>query len=341
LAYFAGPFAGLSVVLFLLLVAVLLKKVWILLFMFLLFLPVVPMNLIPSTTTEPGEEASVYRLQEEASRQLSEGDAAKQAQGEPDDMSVIEWSFDEKIPSFILEICRWICIITGSIFVIAAVKYIYEKRRGTKETLKKAGITAAAAGAFFVLAFAIARIPPRDKPIEFGTPGGVGGIGLYSMTGGQAPFFLEGEGSGKISIQKIDFPFSSIAITITLAVMVLISVLLIKYLYRKPVRLTHESENEEEKEGKETEAFSFDVTDEVLVKKAYRWIRHRKFRYLESLTPGELADRFPSENLRAITEDFVRVEYGFGKTELSEKEVRRIVNEETEIPETHTIQSEP
>jgi len=46
------------------------------------------------------------------------------------------------------------------------------------------------------------------------------------------------------------------------------------------------------------------------------------------LTPYELLAAHPSENLRRITDAFVRAEYGFSEVKLSDEEIRRLFYEE-------------
>jgi len=111
----------------------------------------------------------------------------------------------------------------------------------------------------------------------------------------------------------------------------LLSLLLVRYLTRKPSKKEIEKDKKTSVvETRETEVPDSNLTGSELVKRVYRWIRAKRYPAHRMLTPYELLAAHPSENLRRITDAFVRAEYGFSEVKLSDEEIRRLFYEEIE-----------
>ena len=325
LTVFGGPTAIWGCFCFLLWLSFVLKKPWILLLIALVLLPVSPLSLFsaasvsaiePQNLSEPGDTASSQRNEGEPNAGLSAGKTQE---------VVTEWVMDQGMPDALTRFFQWVFVGVGALFILATVKLWREYGKGLLALAKKTGVAVIVLGSVFILAYAIARIPPNTEPPVTEGSGFLEGsaqIGRY-----QGPLGATGAPGEETEamVRTVEVSITLVNVLVITATLSLLSLLLLRYLSRKPIKKgILDREPPPSVSVEDAPAPDLNLTGGELVKHVYRWIRAKRYPGHRMVTPYELLASHPSENLRQITDAFIRTEYGFSEAKLSNEEVRRL-----------------
>ncbi|MDD8040347.1 MAG: hypothetical protein PHT42_01595 [Thermotogota bacterium] len=329
LTMLAGPYAIGGCSCFLLWLSYVLKRPWILLLIALVLLPVSPLSLSSAAGVgERGLQSVSETVDAESSRQEEGEQSLRPSAGKQQEV-VTEWVMNNAMPIALTRFFQWVFVGVGILFVLATVKLWREYGKGLLALAKKTGIAMIVLGSVLMLAYALARIPPNTEPFRAEGSGFFEEMARIERYLGPSETTGAMEAETEVIVRTVEVSMTLVNILVITATLSLLSLFLVRYLTRKPIKKEIEKDKKTSVvETRETEVLDSNLTGSELVKRVYRWIRAKRYPAHRMLTPYELLAAHPSENLRRITDAFVRAEYGFSEVKLSDEEIRRLFYEE-------------
>lgn len=326
LTYFGGPIAIISVGIFMGILVLLLKKFWVIFFIPILFLPILPINFSSQSFSQTPQieknDESLTETEKVFTIFMKEITPLSAPLADAEEQSEWIWNMGEVFQQVLI----WSFISLGCFFIFAVVKLFKEFSRPRKENQKKFFKRVIFTGSLLAVLFLLTQIQPANN---------VSGTSFTQIP----PYNLSESLEYEINIvheegDEIEKNWHSAGFDLFLMIfefgifftgIVTASFLLIRYLRSKTILPEKSAVLEEDINlNKEQEEFSFTQTGNALVKTVYKTFRDKKFPLLKNLTPSELLKKFPSASLKELTEEYIKVEYAFSETLKQDDEIRRL-----------------
>ncbi|HAA86161.1 MAG TPA: hypothetical protein DCE14_07445 [Kosmotogaceae bacterium] len=321
---FGGPFALLCVVSFLA-VAFFLAKRWI------AFLPVI--LLVALALGFPGAfsnslftadaRTSVISEESDLSADRERSVHSENASIDSTEQSMYTEENDQRFTELILYVSF---IIMGIAFIFLAIRLLLNLRKMSKKALLTAIKGLVIIGVFIATIHFLLQVPTSQISSELHLPGSGGGpvAGVPQVT--QESGTLDKSESEETTGSRASLPVGILSSLVVLMAAMLAAAIALRWLIKYFSEKTSEANRaDESSEGTEKD-FEEQILGEGadLVRQAYLIARRRLFPDLDYLTPIELLSKKSQSAFISLTEEFVRVEYGFSSPSLSDQELTKL-----------------
>ena len=327
--FFGGPFALVCVVSFLA-VAFFMTRRWIA-FLPVIFLVVLALEfpgafsnnlLIADARTAITSEESV--LPEDHERSVPSESTSVDS---TEQNTYKEGEHDQRFTGLIL----YVSFITmGIAFVFLAIRLLLNLRKMNRKALLLAIRGLVVIGVLIAAIHLLLQVPTSQTPTEWHLPGSGGGSSVVGTP--QVPQesgTLDKSESDETPGARASLPIGILSSLVVLMSAVLAAVIalrwLIKYFVENASGTNRADRASEETEQDREELILGEGIE--LVRQAYLIARRKLFPDLDYLTPIELLSEKSQTAFISLTEEFVRVEYGFSSPSLSDQEVTDLLLE--------------